>query len=360
MKKISMRQMLEAGAHFGHKTKYWNPKMEPYIYGERNGIHIINLETTLPQLEEACNYIKRLASESATILFVGTKQSIKDEIKRAGTECSMPYVSNRWLGGTLTNNATISKSIKKMDDLEESLKEENTSGLTKKEVLTLTRSYQKLDKGLGGIRQMKKLPDVLFIIDVNYEKNAVKEALVLGIPIVAIVDTNSSPEGINHVIASNDDSRSTAKFIISLIIEAYSQGKKTIPILEEIDDEFVEVDSEGKISPTKIRRKKKIIIDKKQAISPAKEDPKAEAEAEAEEPKAEAEEPKAEAEAEAEEPKAEAEAEAEEPKVEVEAEAEAEAEAEEPKVEVEAEAEAEAEVEEPKVEAEVEEPADKK
>ena len=353
MKKISMRQMLEAGAHFGHKTKYWNPKMEPYIYGERNGIHIINLETTLPQLEEACNYIKRLASESATILFVGTKQSIKDEIKRAGTECSMPYVSNRWLGGTLTNNATISKSIKKMDDLEESLKEENTSGLTKKEVLTLTRSYQKLDKGLGGIRQMKKLPDVLFIIDVNYEKNAVKEALVLGIPIVAIVDTNSSPEGINHVIASNDDSRSTAKFIISLIIEAYSQGKKTIPILEEIDDEFVEVDSEGKISPTKIRRKKKIIIDKKQAISPAKEEPKVEAEAEEPKVEAEVEEPKVEVEAEAE-----AEAEAEEPKVEVEAEAETEAE--EPK------AEAETEAEEPKVEVEaeaeteVEEPADKK
>jgi len=306
MKNISMRQMLEAGAHFGHKTKYWNPKMEPYIYGERNGIHIINLETTIPHLEEACNYIKRLASESGTILFVGTKQSVKEEIKRAGTECSMPYVSNRWLGGTLTNNATISNSIKKMDDLEESLKEENTSGLTKKEVLTLSRAYQKLEKGLGGIREMKKLPDALFIIDVNYEKNAVKEALVLGIPIVAVVDTNSSPEGIDHVIASNDDSRSTAKFIISLIIEAYSQGKKTVPILEEIDDEFVEVDSEGKISPTKIRRKKKIIIDKKQATSTAKEEPKAEAEepkAEAEEPKAEAEEPKAEAE----EPKAEAE-----------------------------------------------------
>ena len=299
-----MRQMLEAGAHFGHKTKYWNPKMEPYIYGERNGIHIINLETTIPHLEEACNYIKRLASESGTILFVGTKQSVKEEIKRAGTECSMPYVSNRWLGGTLTNNATISKSIKKMDDLEESLKEENTSGLTKKEVLTLSRAYQKLEKGLGGIREMKKLPDALFIIDVNYEKNAVKEALVLGIPIVAVVDTNSSPEGIDHVIASNDDSRSTAKFIISLIIEAYSQGKKTVPILEEIDDEFVEVDSEGKISPTKIRRKKKIIIDKKKATYTAKEEPKAEAEepkAEAEEPKAEAEEPKAEAE----EPKAE-------------------------------------------------------
>ena len=299
MKKISMRQMLEAGAHFGHKTKYWNPKMEPYIYGERNGIHIINLETTLPQLEEACNYVKRLASESGTILFVGTKLSVKEEIKRAGTECSMPYVSNRWLGGTLTNNATISKSIKKMDDLEESLKDENTSGLTKKEILTLSRSYQKLEKGLGGIRKMKKLPDALFIIDVNYEKNAVKEALVLGIPIVAVVDTNSSPEGINNVIASNDDSRSTAKFIMSLIIEAYLQGKKTVPILEEIDDEFVEVDSEGKISPTKIRRKKKIIIDKKKAVSTATEEPKAEVEepkAEVEEPKAEVEEPKAEVE----------------------------------------------------------------
>ena len=327
MKKISMRQMLEAGAHFGHKTKYWNPKMEPYIYGERNGIHIINLETTLPQLEEACNYVKRLASESGTILFVGTKLSVKEEIKRAGTECSMPYVSNRWLGGTLTNNATISKSIKKMDDLEESLKDENTSGLTKKEILTLSRSYQKLEKGLGGIRKMKKLPDALFIIDVNYEKNAVKEALVLGIPIVAVVDTNSSPEGINNVIASNDDSRSTAKFIMSLIIEAYLQGKKTVPILEEIDDEFVEVDSEGKISPTKIRRKKKIIIDKKKAISTATEEPKAEVEepkAEVEEPKAEVEEPKAEVEepkAEVEEPKAEVEepkAEVEEPKAEVE------------------------------------------
>jgi len=287
MKKLSMRQMLEAGAHFGHKTKYWNPKMEPYIYGERNGIHIINLETTIPQLKEACAFIKGLAAESGTILFVGTKPSVKEEIKRAGTECSMPYVSNRWLGGTLTNNMTISKSIKKMEDLEESLKEENTSGLTKKEVLTLNRAHAKLEKGLGGIREMKKLPDALFIIDVNYEKNAVQEALVLGIPIVAVVDTNSSPDGIDYLIASNDDSRSTAKFITSIIIDSYLEGKKTIPILEEIDDDFVEVDSEGKISPKKIKRKKKIVINKNTKKVEKAEEP----EAKAEEPEAKAEEP---------------------------------------------------------------------
>ena len=291
MKELSMRQMLEAGAHFGHKTKYWNPKMEPYIYGERNGIHIINLETTIPQLKEACAFLKGLAAQSGTILFVGTKPSVKDEIKRAGTECSMPYVSNRWLGGTLTNNVTISKSIKKMEDLEEALKDENTSGLTKKEVLTLNRAHEKLEKGLGGIRAMKKLPDALFIIDVNYEKNAVQEALVLGIPIVAVVDTNSSPDGIDYLIASNDDSRSTAKFITSIIIDSYLEGKKTIPILEEIDDDFVEVDSEGKISAKKIKRKKKIVINKNTKKVAKAEEP----EAKAEEPEAKAEQPEAKA-----------------------------------------------------------------
>ncbi len=288
-----MRQMLEAGAHFGHKTKYWNPKMKPYIYGERNGIHIINLESTIIQLNEASAFIKDFASQSKTILFVGTKPSVKEEIKRAGSECGMPYVSNRWLGGTLTNNMTISKSIKKMEDIEESLKEENTSALTKKEVLTLRRSFEKLEKGLGGIREMKKLPDALFVIDVNYEKNAVKEALVLGIPIVAIVDTNSSPDGIDYLIASNDDSRTTAKYIISTIIESFLDGKKTIPILEEIDDEFVEVDKDGKISPSKIKRKKKIVINQNTKLVKA-EEPKTE-EVKAEEPKTEevkAEEPK--------------------------------------------------------------------
>jgi small subunit ribosomal protein S2 len=267
--------MLEAGAHFGHKTKYWNPKMSPYIYGERNGIHIINLETTIPMLSEACDFVQTIASQSGTILFVGTKISVKNEIKDAGVECKMPYVSNRWLGGTLTNNQTISKSIKKLEVIEESLKEENTNNLSKKEILTLSRSYQKLDKGLGGIRDMKKIPDAIFIIDVNYEKNAVKEAIVLGIPIIAIVDTNSSPDGINYVIPSNDDSRATAKLITSVIKDSFLAGKKTIPILDNIDDEFVEVDDEGKIDASKVKRKRKIIINKKELVkeTPVEETP---------------------------------------------------------------------------------------
>ncbi len=199
MKKVNIRDLLEAGAHFGHKTKYWNPKMQDFIYGDRNGIHIINLEKTIPQIEAASDFVKNLAAQSGTILFVGTKKSVKDAIKNAGVTCDMPYVSNRWLGGTLTNNKTISKSIKKLENLEEALKEENIQGLSKKEVLTLRRSHEKLEKGLGGIRNMKKLPDAIFIVDVNYEKNAVKEALVLGIPILAIVDTNSSPDGVDYL-----------------------------------------------------------------------------------------------------------------------------------------------------------------
>ena len=271
MKKVNIRDLLEAGAHFGHKTKYWNPKMQDFIYGDRNGIHIINLEKTIPQIEAASDFVKNLAAQSGTILFVGTKKSVKDAIKNAGVTCDMPYVSNRWLGGTLTNNKTISKSIKKLENLEEALKEENIQGLSKKEVLTLRRSHEKLEKGLGGIRNMKKLPDAIFIVDVNYEKNAVKEALVLGIPILAIVDTNSSPDGVDYLIPSNDDSRLTTELITSLIVESYQEGKSTIPILEEIEDDFVEVDSEGKISTTKIKKKKKIVIKKTSQEAPAEE-----------------------------------------------------------------------------------------
>ena len=258
MENITLRQMLEAGAHFGHKTRYWNPKMAPYIYGQRNGIHIINLEKTLPLFNEACAFVENIGAESGTILFVGTKLAVKKEIKNAGVDCNMPYVSNRWLGGTLTNNETISKSIKKLEDLEESLKEENTENLTKKEILTLRRAYEKLDRSLGGIRNMKKLPDAIFIIDVNYEKNAVQEAKTLRIPIISIVDSNSSPENIDYIIPSNDDSRNTAKLITSTIVKSFLQGKKSVPILDDIEDEFVEVDAKGKISNKKIRRKRKI------------------------------------------------------------------------------------------------------
>ena len=279
MRKLNIRDLLEAGAHFGHKTKYWNPKMKDHIYGDRNGIHIIDLEKTIPQIASTCDFVQKLAAQSGTILFVGTKKSVKDSIKNAGVTCGMPYVSNRWLGGTLTNNKTISQSIKKLENLEEALKEENTQGLSKKEVLTLTRSHEKLEKGLGGIRNMKKLPDAIFIVDVNYEKNAVKEAIVLGIPIIAMVDTNSSPDGVDYLIASNDDSRLTTELITSLITESYQEGKSTIPILEEIEDDFVEVDSEGKISTTKIKKKKKIVIKKtSQELLPAEEAPAEEAE----------------------------------------------------------------------------------
>ena len=273
MATITMRQMLEAGAHFGHKTRYWNPKMAPYIFGQRNGIHIINLETTLPLLEEACFFIEKIAANSGTILFVGTKPAVKNEIQNAGKECKMPYVSNRWLGGTLTNNETIAQSIKKLEELEISLKDEKIENLTKKEVLTTRRAFEKLNRSLGGIRSMNRLPDAIFIIDVNYEKNAVQEAQALGIPIIGIVDTNSSPDNIDYIIPSNDDSRGTAKVITSSIVKSFLKGKKSIPMLDDIDDDFVEVDAEGKISKDQIKRKKRIFVaDKKITKKQASED----------------------------------------------------------------------------------------
>ena len=273
MENITLRQMLEAGAHFGHKTRYWNPKMAPYIYGKRNGIHIINLEKTLPLFNEACAFVENIGAETGTILFVGTKPAVKNEIKKAGIDCNMPYVSNRWLGGTLTNNETISRSIKKLEDLEESLKDKNTENLSKKEILTLRRSYEKLDRGLGGIREMKKLPDAIFIIDVNYERNAVQEAKTLGIPIISIVDSNSSPENIDYIIPSNDDSKSTAKLLTSTIVKSFLKGKKSVPILDDIEDDFVEVDAKGKISSKKIKRKRKLsVVEKDEPKNQKKED----------------------------------------------------------------------------------------
>jgi small subunit ribosomal protein S2 len=218
----------------------------------------------LPLLEEACLYVENIAAESGTILFVGTKPAVKNEVQNAGKECKMPYVSNRWLGGTLTNSETIAQSIKKLEELEISLKDENIDNLTKKEALTLRRAFEKLNRSLGGIRSMNKLPDAIFIIDVNYEKNAVREAKALGISIIAIVDTNSSPDNIDYIIPSNDDSRETAKVITSSIVESFLKGKKSIPMLDDIDDDFIEVDDEGNFSKDQIKRKKRIFVaDKK-------------------------------------------------------------------------------------------------
>ncbi|QLH43600.1 MAG: 30S ribosomal protein S2 [Coxiellaceae bacterium] len=206
MANVTMRQMLEAGVHFGHQTRYWNPKMGPYIFGTRHGVHIINLEHTLPMYEAAVDFIGKLASRKGKILFVGTKHAARDIIKEEATRCGMPYVNHRWLGGMLTNYKTIRQSIKRLKDLESLLSGGVVEGFTKKEILNLSREKDKLERSLGGIKDMGGLPDVLFVIDVGHEKIAIEEANKLGIPVIAIVDTNYSPDQIDYVIPGNDDS----------------------------------------------------------------------------------------------------------------------------------------------------------
>ena len=200
-----MRQMLEAGVHFGHQTRYWNPKMAPYIFGERNKIHIINLELSLPLAREACAFIKATVADGGKVLFVGTKRAAREAVRSHAARSGMPFVSYRWLGGMLTNYKTIRQSVKRLLTLEKMAAEGGFEGLTKKEVLGLTREQEKLERSLGGIKEMKSLPDVLFVVDVDHEDIAVREARKLGIPVVAIVDTNCSPEGVDYVIPGNDD-----------------------------------------------------------------------------------------------------------------------------------------------------------
>ncbi len=205
MTDVTMRQMLEAGVHFGHQTRFWNPKMAPYIFGERNKIHIINLEKTLPLFEEAMNFLGSLAAKKGTILFVGTKRAAQDIIQEEAARCDMPYVNHRWLGGMLTNYQTVKKSIKRLKDLEAMEAEGAFEGLNKKEVLQLSRERAKLERSLGGIKDMNGLPDALFVIDTGHEKIAVQEAKKLGIPVVGVVDTNNDPDSVDYVIPGNDD-----------------------------------------------------------------------------------------------------------------------------------------------------------
>jgi len=202
---VTMRQMLEAGVHFGHQTRYWNPKMEAYIFGERNKIHIINLEKTLPLFEEASKFLKNLAANKGRILFVGTKRQAREIIKEEAERAGCPYVNHRWLGGMMTNYKTIKSSIKRLKDLE-FLAEENFAQFGKKEKLNLRREQEKLERSLGGIKDLGGLPDVVFVIDIGHEKNAIKEAKILQLPIIGVVDTNHNPEGIDYVIPGNDDS----------------------------------------------------------------------------------------------------------------------------------------------------------
>tara|TARA_B100001179_G_scaffold40950_1_gene26843 strand:- start:666 stop:1814 length:1149 start_codon:yes stop_codon:yes gene_type:complete len=269
MAKISMRQMLEAGVHFGHQTRYWNPEMAPYIFGSRNKIHIINLEKTLPMANNAYAFVKSIVSDGGKVLFVGTKRAARDAIASEAQRSEMPYVNYRWLGGMLTNYKTIRNSVKRLKNLEKMEEEGGFEGLTKKEILGLTRERKKLEKSLGGIKDMGALPDILFIIDVSHEDIAVREARKLGIPVVAIVDTNCSPNFVDYVIPGNDDAIKAIKFYTSYIADAVLDGKASVPEIASKDDEFIELDESGK--PTKktkrISKKGKKISSRKVKIT---------------------------------------------------------------------------------------------
>ena len=248
MADITMRQLLEAGVHFGHRTRYWNPRMEQFIFGDRNRIHIINLEQTLPMLRDACSYAGKIAASGGRVLFVGTKRAARDAIEEEARRCGMPYVSQRWLGGMLTNFKTVKLSIKRLKDMEQAVEDGALDQMTKKEALLFTRELAKLTSSLGGIKDLNGLPDALFIVDVGSHKIAVTEARKLGVPIVGVVDTNHSPEGIDYVIPGNDDSGRAVRLYARGVADAILEGKaarlqETVKAATE-EDEFVEVGTE--------------------------------------------------------------------------------------------------------------------
>ncbi|WP_298857596.1 30S ribosomal protein S2 [uncultured Aquimonas sp.] len=245
MPQVTMRQMLEAGVHFGHQTRYWNPKMGPYIFGARGKIHIINLEKTLPLFQDAMNFISGIAQKRGTILFVGTKRSAREAIKEEATRCGMPYMSMRWLGGTLTNYATVKKSVARLKELEAAETDGTFEKLVKHEVLTLRRERDKLEASLGGIKDMGRLPDALFVIDIGHENIAVQEAKKLGIPVIAVVDTNYDPSLVDYPIPGNDDAIRAVQLYARAAADAVLEGRAAAPQSARMDDEFVELDAEG-------------------------------------------------------------------------------------------------------------------
>ncbi|MDN6180378.1 MAG: 30S ribosomal protein S2 [Halomonas subglaciescola] len=234
MAHVNMRDLLKAGAHFGHQTKYWNPKMSQYIFGARNKIHIINLEHTLPALNEAIDVVEKMASANNKILFVGTKRSASKIIKEEANRVGQPFVNHRWLGGMLTNFKTIRQSIKRLRDLEAMREDGTFEKLTKKEVLVATREQDKLERSIGGIKAMGGLPDALFVVDVDHERIAINEANKLGIPVIGVVDTNSNPDGVDYVIPGNDDSIRAIQIYVKAIADACGRSKEDTP------DELVE------------------------------------------------------------------------------------------------------------------------
>ena len=241
---VTMRQMLEAGVHFGHQTRFWNPKMAPFIFGQRNKIHIVNLEKTLVKYNEALDFVRKLAANRGTILFVGTKRQAREIIAEEASRAGMPFVDERWLGGMLTNFKTVKVSIKRLKDMEAMVEDGSVERLSKKEALMASRELEKLQKSLGGIKELGGLPDALFVIDVGYHKIAITEANKLGIPVVAVVDTNHSPEGVDFVIPGNDDSSRAIRLYARGVADAVLEGKNAV--IQEIvaagSDEFVEVD----------------------------------------------------------------------------------------------------------------------
>ncbi len=226
MADVTMRQMLEAGVHFGHQTRYWSPKMAPYIYGERNNIHIFNLEKSLPALNDAANFLGKIASKNGRILFVGTKRAARDAIKDSATSCNMPFVNRRWSGGMMTNFKTVKVSVKRLLELETMQEDGSLARLSKKEALGLQREHEKLERGMGGIKHMERLPDALFVVDVGHESIAIAEARKLGIPVVAVVDSNSNPDGVDYVIPGNDDAIRAIQLYATAIAKAVQDGKQ--------------------------------------------------------------------------------------------------------------------------------------
>jgi small subunit ribosomal protein S2 len=245
MPSVSMRQMLEAGVHFGHQTRFWNPKMAPFIFGERNRIHIINLEKTQPLYIEAASFIKGVIADGGTVLFVGTKRSARESVQAEATRSGQPFVNQRWLGGMLTNFKTIRQSIKRLAEITELAVSGALDKRGKKEATQLRREMDKLEKSLGGIKNMDSLPDALFVIDVGHEKIAIHEAAKLGIPVVAIVDTNCSPDGIDYVIPGNDDAMRAIRLYAAGVADAVLEGKESVPAVAVGEDEFVELDEAG-------------------------------------------------------------------------------------------------------------------
>ncbi|MBC7991139.1 MAG: 30S ribosomal protein S2 [Luteimonas sp.] len=247
MPQVTMRQMLEAGVHFGHQTRYWNPKMGPYIFGARGKIHIINLEKTVPLFTDAMNFISAIAQKRGMILFVGTKRSARDPIKEEAERCGMPYMVQRWLGGTLTNFATVKKSVSRLKELEAGETDGSFQKLVKHEVLGLRRERDKLLASLGGIKEMNRLPDALFVIDIGHEDIAIKEAKKLGIPVIAVVDTNYDPNLVDYAIPGNDDAIRAVQLYARACADAVLEGKAAAPNVANVrEDEFVELGADGK------------------------------------------------------------------------------------------------------------------